>query len=101
MPLFEFSCRQCETVFEEITKFDETGVYSGVVCPQCGSGEKEKLISIPAAPVPHDTHDWQYNNKLPKAMKEREMAEKASHMGSQPYNPLDDISSGNHFGNVK
>ena len=58
-------------------------------------------MSIPAELVSHDSHDWQYNNKLPQAIKEREMAERASKMGSQPYNPIDDISSGKHFGSVK
>jgi len=101
MALYDFQCEECNTEFVELTKFDETGAYPGVICPKCGSDKKQKLMSLTAVLVPHDSHDWQYNNKLPQAMKEREMAERASKMGTQPYNPIDDISSGKHFGAVE
>ena len=101
MALYDFKCKDCDSEYVELSKFDESGTYPGVLCPQCGSDKKEKLMSIPAALVPHDSHDWQYNNKLPQAIKEREMAERAYKMGAQPYNHIDDINTGDHFGTVK
>ncbi|NLJ69410.1 MAG: zinc ribbon domain-containing protein [Firmicutes bacterium] len=40
MPLREFRCRQCGEKFEELVQ-----KYTEVVCPNCGSGEVDRLIS--------------------------------------------------------
>lgn len=43
MPMFEYRCRQCKAVFEELIRNaeDETGL----VCPACGASEPERRLS--------------------------------------------------------
>lgn len=116
MPIYEFRCKKCNAEYDQLLRYDETGKYSDVICPQCQSPEKDNLISLPADPIflqPEGTRKWidgnnghEYRYKsvgLPKAQKEREMAEKASHMGNTDefYRQIDDISSGEHFGEIK
>lgn len=43
MPIYEFSCRQCQHVFEELVRMGNTG--EGVHCPACGGDEVQKLMS--------------------------------------------------------
>ena len=41
MPLYEYRCRDCRTLFEQyVRSFSET-----VACPRCRSGEVEKQLS--------------------------------------------------------
>lgn len=46
VPIYEFSCESCGTVFEELARGDELPV-----CPSCGAGEPRRLLSQ-VAPVP-------------------------------------------------
>ncbi|MCU0289841.1 MAG: zinc ribbon domain-containing protein, partial [Acidobacteria bacterium] len=44
MPIFEFKCKKCKNVFEEL-------IYSSadqkkITCPKCGSQRSEKLMSV-------------------------------------------------------
>lgn len=43
MPIYEFRCKQCGQKFEQ--RLPNTDV-SGVQCPQCGSAEVSRLISL-------------------------------------------------------
>jgi putative FmdB family regulatory protein len=45
MPLYEYTCRQCDHTFEAL-------VYSGdtVECPECHGRRLERLLSVPARP---------------------------------------------------
>jgi len=43
MPLYEFECRNCQTVFEELVRSGNTG--EGVSCPSCGGQEVGKKMS--------------------------------------------------------
>lgn len=43
MPLFEFHCLNCDTVFEELV-FSQTEIPA---CPNCKSEKTEKLMSRP------------------------------------------------------
>ncbi|WP_310446948.1 zinc ribbon domain-containing protein [Thiobacillus sp.] len=45
MPLFDFHCKQCNCNFELLVRGS-----TAYVCPECGSAEVEKLVSLPAAP---------------------------------------------------
>ena len=110
---YDFHCRECDTDFDEITPFDETGVYPGIQCPKCGSDNKEKVFSAEGVTFTFSgaaaqgtkwynaSHDRRFYHKLEQDRKAREEAEKKSHMGAAPYNPIDDISSGKYFGEVK
>jgi len=112
MPFYNFECKKCGEIYEELAAYDETGKYPKVKCPACNSKSKRKLISVCsftfANPVGTDryenSHDYRFHHKMNKkggVRDERAAAEAASHMGAQPYNHIDDISSGQHFGEVK
>jgi putative FmdB family regulatory protein len=49
MPLYEYECRQCEHVFEELVFGDEP-----VACPKCQGRTLDKLLSVPARPQVED-----------------------------------------------
>ena len=44
MPLYDFECTQCHTIFEGICKADE---HDANVCPKCGSTKLDRKIGIP------------------------------------------------------
>ncbi len=43
MPLYEFTCTKCGKTFEELVAAGLDAL--GVTCPECGSGDVEKLVS--------------------------------------------------------
>jgi putative FmdB family regulatory protein len=43
MPLYDFKCRACGRVFEELVRLGETPN-----CPACSGNDLERLVSIPA-----------------------------------------------------
>ena len=43
MPIYEYHCEDCDTVFEKLIRSISARV--DVVCEQCGSGKVEKLVS--------------------------------------------------------
>lgn len=43
MPLYEFECVQCVTVFEELVRMGSTG--EGLHCPSCGHDTVRKKMS--------------------------------------------------------
>jgi putative FmdB family regulatory protein len=45
MPLYEYQCQSCHERFERIQKFSDPPVD---VCPKCGAGPVNKLLSSPA-----------------------------------------------------
>ncbi len=49
MPLYDFTCRECEQPFETLIR-RETEIAT-VTCPKCSSGKVERQLSLPAAPV--------------------------------------------------
>lgn len=96
MPLYEFECLNCKTVYDEVVRYDESGIYPNVKCPKCQSKEKTKLMSASnfkfSNPVGTDRwnnsstgHDYRFKHNIPKVQAERKMAEALSHMGSDPY----------------
>ena len=101
MPFYEFSCKRCSAVYEELCSHDPKGKYTGVACPQCGSKSKIKLMSTCnyAFANPEGTdrwnsessgHDYRFNHNLPKVLAERQKAEEAG-KSPNPYNKIDDI----------
>ena len=44
MPIFEFECSDCDREFEEL--LFNTGAVSTVTCPECGSSQVNKKISM-------------------------------------------------------
>ena len=45
MPLFDFHCKKCDHSFEVLVRGSVTPA-----CPECGSEDVEKQVSLPAAP---------------------------------------------------
>ena len=43
MPLYEFECVNCRTVFEELVRMGSAG--EGLCCPGCGAGDIRKKMS--------------------------------------------------------
>jgi putative FmdB family regulatory protein len=41
MPIYEYRCEDCETDFEKLVR----AFREAVVCPECGSGAVERLLS--------------------------------------------------------
>jgi putative FmdB family regulatory protein len=114
MPIYEFECKnkKCQKEYAEqipMSEYDETGKFPNVKCPHCGSVRKRKLLSVAnfqfAQPEGTDrynnSHDYRFNHKQPSIRAERELAEKASRMGANPYNPIDDVGGGEYFGEVQ
>jgi putative FmdB family regulatory protein len=44
MPIFEYRCPKCELVFEELVSGENRD--TSIACPNCGSKETEKLMSV-------------------------------------------------------
>jgi putative FmdB family regulatory protein len=47
MPLYEYHCRECDQQVEILVRSST----EQPACPDCGSDELDRLISVPAAPV--------------------------------------------------
>ncbi len=45
MPIFEFVCRSCGGVSEQLV----LGTAEGVCCPECGGSDLTKLLSAPSS----------------------------------------------------
>ena len=45
MPIYDYRCNQCKQTFELLVKMDAVPA-----CPECGSLEMEKALSLPAPP---------------------------------------------------
>lgn len=118
MPLLKFECKKCHHVYEEllIKTYDDSREpkeqAKSLKCPKCKSKSKKELPGLVsfAFANPEGTdrwnsdscgHDYRYKHKAPSVAKERETAQKLSHVGPNPYNEIDDISSGKYFGEVK
>lgn len=43
MPIYEFRCAKCQTIFEELVRMGHTG--EGLSCPKCGESEITKQMS--------------------------------------------------------
>ena len=94
MPNYVFECKNCNKVYEElVARWDETGKYSNVACPACGSKRKEQMatacghmFSNPVGTGRWNSastgHDYRYKTKQASDRDLREKAEKKSHMGS-------------------
>lgn len=103
MPFYEFECEDCSHVYEELTSYDEKGLYEGIVCPKCNSCKKIKLASVPsiqfADPTTSskfDSFTYRAGHLMAKAQDERRNAEEKSHMGGTeeiygPDEPFDNM----------
>ena len=99
MPTYNFACDKCECIWDELTAYDAEGKYEGIVCPECGSEEKEKLITTCNVSFSNSVgtdrwtsdragHDYRHNWNMDRpggVRDQRKHAEANSHMGANPY----------------
>lgn len=103
MPSYIFNCKKCNTTYEDLVSYDATGKYKSVKCPNCHSSKKVQLataclaITFKNAAGTSKTDSFSYvaGHNMEMAKKSRRIAEEKSHVGSTPYNKIDDVSSGN------
>jgi putative FmdB family regulatory protein len=118
MPFYELKCKKCGCEYDVMCMMAEMDEeIKKAKCENCGSKSKDRVFT----PIKHafegaaviGTDKWcssdyghdyryKYNNDRPGGIRDqRKNAEAKSHMGPEPYNKIDDISSGKHFGEVK
>lgn len=44
MPIYEYKCRECDTVWDETHSFKENAESLGIVCPNCGANNIFKYL---------------------------------------------------------
>ena len=116
MPTYGLMCNECEKEYEIFcTMSKRVSKSEAAECPECGSKEKSQVLGCCSFnftnPVGTDRwhsgdtgHDYRHNFNMDRpggVREQRRTAEKHSKVGPNPYNPIDDISSGKHFGEVK
>ncbi len=93
MPIYDFVCLRCEKRYEELTQYDEKGLYKKVKCPYCKSKRKSKTYDYNITCTfdnPKESSKWESDTyregyNMAKAKAERRAAEAKSHMGTNPY----------------
>lgn len=113
MPFYELQCVKCEEGYSILSSMAECEQnIKKAKCPKCKSKKKTRLLGAPSFtftnPVGTDrynnSHDYRFHHAMDKpggVRDQRKQAQEKSHMGSEPYRHIDDISSGKHFGPVK
>lgn len=110
MPNYNFLCKKCNKVYDDLVAYDEKDKYPTVVCPFCNSKKKTKLMTACNFQFaqPEGTgrwisdaqgHDYRFKHNLPKVLKERQAAEEAG-KSPMPYNPINDLNSDTSWGQV-
>ena len=81
MPLYEFRCRSCETVFEELVRVDEVRV-----CPECGTPDPERLPSSVSPPHKFGLRgaEARRSNAIRQAREERRREQRAERRACRP-----------------
>ena len=116
MPRYEFKCDDCEEIFDIWSSIAEKeNNVKMSMCPKCNSKEINEVFGCPSIcftnPVGTDRwhsdlkgHDYRHKYNMDRKggiRDQRKNAEEKSHIGKNPYNKIDDVSSGKHFGEVK
>ena len=106
--MYVFFCKKCELEFEHLCKYEER---DAVKCPECNKKKSvEKRLgacnitfSNPKGTSKMDNFSYAAGYNLEKAQGERRAAEAEAKVRGikNPYNRIDDISSGVNFGEVK
>ncbi len=113
MPFYELECKKCKHNYDIMsTMADQKKNTKKAKCPECGSTSKIPIIGAAnfafSNPVGTDRfsnshgyrHEWNMDREG-GVRDQRKTAEDASHVGPSPYNDIDDVSSGENFGEVK
>ena len=86
MPLYEYECPKCSKIREELHSMSET---PEIVCDDCGK-RCHKIISKTTfhAPLESKSTSYKMERAMKKGAEERREAQKASHMGHNPYRDM-------------
>lgn len=109
MPTYNFQCKKCEEKYIDLVSYDPTGKYKSVQCPKCKSKRKTKLVNDilevtfgnPRGTSKADKFTYVAGWNMNQAQEERRKAEALSHVGSNPYNEINDLNNDSVFGEVK
>lgn len=113
MPYYEVTCDKCNHEYDVSSLMAECEEnIKKAKCPECKSKSKTRVISgvsfAFSNPVGTDrfsnSHDYRHNWNMDRkdgVRDQRKNAEEKSNVGANPYNPIDDVSSGENFGEVK
>lgn len=93
MPLYDFQCLKCKHTWDELTSYDEKGLYEKIICPECNSDKKQKLATSRIAIVgptssKMDNFGYRAGYNLERAKGERRAAEEATGGASSPYRDM-------------
>jgi len=105
MPSYRFSCKKCDLVYIDLVPYDATGKYSKVKCPNKKSKRKiqlptaclEVIFTNPRGTSKADSFSYVADHNMEQAKGERRRAEAASHMGTQPFNDINDFNNDANF----
>lgn len=97
MAIYRFQCKKCESVYESLTKWDDSRKFPKVKCPDCNSTRKEMLPSTCAPPVfsnprgtsKEDSPTYAGDYNLEQAREERRQAESVAR-NPNPYPEFED-----------
>ena len=62
MPVYEYICGACRERFEQLVSMADR---DGVSCPECGSGQVQRAISVFAAREGLGRDDWMTSRRHP------------------------------------
>ena len=113
MAFYDLECKKCHHRYDVMSTMADMELnIKKAVCEKCGSKKKIRLFNVPTFNFTNpegtkkynSSYDLRYHHALEKpggARDQREFAKQFSHMGESPYNEIDDIDSGQHFGEVQ
>ena len=71
MPIYEYECTNCESIFEVI--IDRDG--NPPPCPSCGSGETRKIVAAPAIHIKEDRATARIGKRVKDYLKDGKVSE--------------------------
>ena len=57
MPMYDYRCKNCDEVFEELVFTSDT-LDEEITCPKCGQNQSERLISAPMVSTGSSNGDY-------------------------------------------
>jgi putative FmdB family regulatory protein len=46
MPIYEYRCKECSKLFEQLVRSSASDGEATLACPECGSGDLSRLFSL-------------------------------------------------------
>ena len=96
MPVYEYKCTKCDTLFERIQTMMEEHISD---CPECGSNRTDRIFSIPTIKVITDAELSQRMMGVPRQRinKARELRDDREKRHKSPESERDLVSNELHL----